>query len=173
MAQSGTLRPPVGPLFERENPAPEWWPSLRDQSTDWATLESQPEGSESQHETRQAEPKRLATPEQLEYQREHVAAQPNDTPRPVGQTRMSTRPMPEQPAADHPQRPVPSQAAEQTTLRLPAEPATEPGTLPWPDLPDEISKQEGGTAEVWEARLRTWRHLDKLDREQRGDLWSE
>jgi hypothetical protein len=45
----------------------------------------------------------------------------------------------------------------------------------WPALPAESLGEDvaSATAEDWEAQLRAWQRLQKLDREQRGILWNE
>jgi hypothetical protein len=48
---------------------------------------------------------------------------------------------------------------------------TEAEQLYWPALPDE--DETDSASWNWEARLRTWRRRQRLEREQRGDPWSE
>jgi hypothetical protein len=45
----------------------------------------------------------------------------------------------------------------------------------WPALPGtgEAKQNEEESYQVWQARLRAWQHRQRLDREQRGERWSE
>ncbi len=83
-----------------------------------------------------------------------LAALPHDTNSPsrVPASPGSTRAVsPQQPHLQTPRQPLPPH--------------------PWPDLPATIEPDEPRSD--WEVEMRDWAHLQKLDREQKGTVWSE
>jgi hypothetical protein len=72
-------------------------------------------------------------------------------------------------------RPVLSAPLSPASLGVPARPEGHRGDETvdrWPQLPDasSLSAAEG---DDWEAQLRAWRHLQRLELEQKGNLWNE